>query len=80
MAGLIHFLADIYILLIIVRAVLSWFPHNPYHPAIKLIYQATEPPLSLIRRYLPSFAGLDLSPIVLIFAVYILEHLLIRIF
>ena len=80
MTGLIRFLADAYIMLIIVRAVLSWVQHNPYHPLIKFIYQATEPPLRLIRQYVPNIGGLDLSPVILIFAIYIVERILIRIF
>jgi YggT family protein len=80
MTGLIHFLADAYILLIIVRAVLSWIQHNPYQPVIKFIYQVTEPPLRFIRQYVPNFGGLDISPVILIFAVYIAERILIRIF
>ncbi len=80
MIGLIRFIADAYIMLIIVRAVLSWVRHNPYHPLIKFIYQVTEPPLRLIRQYVPTFGGVDVSPVILIFAIYIMESILIRIF
>jgi len=80
MTGLISFLADAYIILIIIRAVLSWVQHNPYQPVIKFIYQVTEPPLRLIRQYVPNVGGLDLSPVILIFAIYIIERILIRIF
>lgn len=80
MTGLIHFLADAYILLIIIRAVLSWIQHSPSQPLIKFIYQITEPPLRFIRQYVPNFGGLDISPVILIVAVYIIERILIRIF
>lgn len=80
MTGLIHFVADAYIIIIIIRAVLSWVHHNPYHPLIKFVYQVTEPPLRLIRQYVPNFGGLDISPVILIFAVYVIERILIKIF
>jgi YggT family protein len=80
MASLIHFLGDAYILVIIVRAVLSWIRPNPYNPVIKFIYQITEPPLRFIRQYLPNLGGLDISPIILIFIIYLIERIAIRIF
>ncbi len=80
MISLINFLADAYIIIIIIRAVLSWVQHNPYQPLIKVVYDVTEPPLRLIRQYVPNFGGLDISPVILIFAVYFIEKILIRIF
>lgn len=79
MEGIVHFLADGYIIIIIIRAVLSWIQHNPYQLPIKFIYDVTEPPLRLIRQYVPNFGGLDISPIILIFAVYLVESILIKI-
>lgn len=80
MAGLISFLSRAYIVIIIVRAVLSWVQHNPHQPLIKFIYQVTEPPLRLIRQYVPDVGGLDVSPVILIFAIYIIERILVIIF
>lgn len=80
MNNVIHLLADAYIIIIIVRVVLSWISHNPYHPIIRFVYQVTEPPLYQIRRYVPTFGGLDFSPVILIFGVLIVESILTRIF
>ena len=79
MVALIRFLSDAYIFVIFVRVILSWIRHDPYHPLIRIVYQITEPPLSWIRRYVPNFGGLDLSPMILIFAVILLEKIIIRI-
>lgn len=79
MVALIRFLADAYIFVVFVRVILSWISHNPYHPLIRIVYQITELPLSWIRRYVPNFGGLDLSPMILIFAVILLEKIIIRI-
>ena len=54
---------------IIIRAVLSWFQPDANHPLIKLLLKVTDPVLEPIRRMLPDMGGLDLSPIVAIFAV-----------
>jgi YggT family protein len=44
------------------------------------LYRITEPALSRIRRVVPSFGSIDLSPLVLIFSIYILQQILQRIY
>lgn len=44
------------------------------------LYRITEPALAPIRRVLPSFGSIDLSPIALIFLIYIAQMLLARIY
>ena len=80
MRGLIKLLADAYTLVIIVRVILTWIQHDPYNPLIKFIYQITEPPLKEIRKYVPNLGGLDISPMILIFAVIILQRILMSVF
>jgi YggT family protein len=79
MVALIHFLSDAYVFVIVIRVLLSWIRHNPDHPLIRIVYQITDPPLDLIRRYVPNFGGLDISPMILIFAIILIEKLIIRI-
>ncbi|MDZ7265288.1 MAG: YggT family protein [candidate division KSB1 bacterium] len=80
MGALIHFVADAYIFIIIIRVILSWIDHNPSNPLIQLVYQITEPPLNWIRSMVPSLGGLDISPMILILVIYVLESILTRIF
>ncbi len=80
MIRLISFVADLYILIIIIRAVLSWIPHNPSQRMIQLVYQLTDPPLLFIRQFIPAIGGIDVSPIILIFAIYLFEKILVIIF
>lgn len=74
-----------YILLILIfaRFVLSWVRPDPYHPTwgpiMRFVYQATEPLLAPIRRLLPASSGLDFSPMILLFALYLARNLLIGI-
>ena len=70
----------IYYLLIIARIFLSFIPHNPYNPVIKFIYEATEPWLSIFRRFIPPIGMIDVSPIVAIFALDIVKWILFKIF
>lgn len=44
------------------------------------LYRITEPALSRIRRVLPSFGSIDLSPIVLLLLIYVAQSLLTRIY
>jgi YggT family protein len=44
------------------------------------LYRITEPALAPIRRVMPSFGNIDLSPIALIFLIYVAQMLLARIY
>jgi len=44
------------------------------------LYRITEPALRRIRRVLPSFGSIDLSPIVLLLLIYVVQSLLTRIY
>ena len=53
---------------IIGRVILSWFPlsNSGARAVMDVLVRITEPVLGPVRRVLPSFGGLDLSPIVVI--------------
>jgi len=66
----------IYILLII-RVILSWIPHDPFNRVISVINQLTDPILNPIKRLLPPLGGIDLSPLVAFFILDMLKTLLL---
>ena len=72
-AKIIDIAVTLYIIAVIVRVILSWTQYNPYSSIVQFIYNITEPVLMKIRRVIPLLGGLDLSPMILIFALYILE-------
>jgi YggT family protein len=72
-AGLILTLINIFILLLIVRAIFSWFPGMLYSEIGRIIVLATEWYLAPIRRVIPSAGGLDLSFLVGIILLYALQ-------
>ncbi len=70
---------DIYMWLIIARAILSWVNPDPYNPIVRFLYNVTEPVLSYLRRRLPLvYAGLDLSPLVVLAVILFLKVFLVQ--
>lgn len=65
-AGLISIVFRLLYFAILARVLVSWVNPNPYHPAVQILYQITEPILAPIRRYLPSTGMIDFSPLVAI--------------
>lgn len=75
----------VYIALIFIRIVLSWVPRMPYNPVLRAVVgfvgDVTDPYLNLFRRILPPLrmgpAALDLSPIIGIFLLVILQGIVV---
>jgi len=76
-AKLIDFVLGAYIWVVIGRAVISWVNADPYNPIVRFLVQITEPVLSRIRRFLPPLGGIDLSPMLLIFAIIFIQSFLV---
>ncbi len=76
-AKLINFVLSAYIWIVIARAVLSWVNPDPYNPIVRFLHQVTDPVLMKIRRFVPIFGGLDLSPMILILVIVFLQSFLV---
>jgi len=76
-ADLINILFTILNLAILARVLVSWVNPNPYHPAMQILYQITEPILEPIRRYLPQTGMVDFSPLVAIILLSLAQRLLL---
>ena len=59
------------------RVILSWINLSPDNPIVVLIYGITEPILAPIRRVLPSMGMLDLSPMVALIIMIIIQRVLL---
>jgi YggT family protein len=61
---------NIYIALMILRFLLTWFPTvDWYNPPFSILSQLTDPYINLFRNILPSFGGIDfLTPLISILA------------
>ena len=70
--GLVAGVVQIFLLIVLVRVVFSFVSPFPTNPISRIAWQVTEPVLAPIRRVLPPMSGLDLSPLVVFFAGYLL--------
>ena len=79
-------LLDFYTLIVFFYVVVSWLFHfnilNSQNVFLWRVYESfkklTDPPLNYIRRYLPNFGGVDISPVLLILIIYLFKDLLIE--
>jgi YggT family protein len=78
MRELIVTIVFLFELAVIGRVILSWFPlsNGGARAVMDVLYRITEPVLGPVRRVLPSFGGLDLSPIVVILVLNVLVRAL----
>lgn len=82
---IIEVLLDIAWWIIVVQAIMSWLIAfnviNTYNDTVRAIWQAlekiTEPVYRPIRRILPDFGALDLSPLVVLLVIGILSRVVI---
>ena len=59
---------QIYVALMIIRVLLSWFPNiNWYDPPFSILSQLTDPYLNLFRSIIPPLGGIDFSPMIAFF-------------
>jgi YggT family protein len=77
---------QIYIWMLIAAAVLSWLVAfnvvNTRNQVVAMIgdflYRLTEPLLRPIRNMLPNLGGIDVSPVILILLILLLENVIVR--
>ena len=78
----------IYLWVIIINALLSWLvafnilnTQNRFvFSVLDTTYKLTDPILNKIRRFVPTFGSIDISPIILILALIFLRNLVFEIF
>lgn len=78
----IYFILDIAWFIVIASAIFSWlFAFNVINSSNQfvgqignMLYQLTEPMYRPIRRFMPNFNGIDLSPIVVLVIIFFLQR------
>lgn len=77
---LLYYLLEILKWLIIARALMSWFmsPHSS-HPVARMLRKVTDPILRPISEMVPVMGGIDISPLIAFFAIYLLQMVLMRV-
>ena len=77
---------DFYTLIVFFYVIISWLLHfnilNSGNIFLWKVFESlkklTDPPLSYIRKYLPNFGGIDISPVLLILIIYLFKDLIIE--
>ena len=77
---------QLYTYIIIIVAIMSWLIAfnviNVYNNVVRTIWDAlnamTEPVLRPIRNVLPNFSGLDLSPLVLLLLIFLIQDIIAK--
>jgi len=78
----------IYLWIIIINAILSWLvafnvlnTQNRFvFSVLDATYKLTDPALNKIRRFIPTFGSIDISPVVLILILIFLRNVIFEIF
>ena len=73
---------DLYKWIVIAQVIMSWLVAfgviNTYNRAVaqisEVLYRLTEPALRPIRRLLPDLGGIDISPIILLLLLWLIER------
>ena len=76
----------IYLWIIIINAILSWLvafnvlnTQNRFvFSVLDVTYKLTDPALSKIRRFMPTFGSIDISPIIVYLGLWFIKSLLIE--
>jgi len=74
---ILYYLFEALNIILIIRIILSWIPHNKYHPIINLIYDVTEPILKPFRNMINPVQGIDVSPIIVFILLNFLKNILL---
>ena len=77
-ANVLNLILSLFVWLIIIRALISWFNPDPYNALFQLLHRITEPVLSIVRNAMPNLGGIDISPIVVLLAVEFLKSFLVK--
>ena len=77
-AELLELATTVFFWAILIRVILSWVNPGLRHPASDVVHSLTEPVLEPARRALPVMGGFDLSPILVLIGLQLVNLLLIE--
>ena len=85
---LLDSIITIYLWIIIINAILSWLvafnilnTQNRFvFSVLDTTYKLTDPALNKIRRFIPTFGSIDISPVILILILMFLRNIIFEIF
>lgn len=85
---LLMFLLNAYVWIIVISVLASWLiafdvinaKSEQARNLLKLLDKVTDPVFKPLRKYVPSIGGIDITPIIVIFGIFLLQHLVFKVF
>ena len=77
---------NLYIYVLIIYIIVTWLvafkiintSNRFVYSIVEILYRLCSPPLQFIRRFVPNFGNIDISPIIFLLALWFLQNLLIE--
>ncbi len=84
--GLIIQIIDLYKLVLLIYIIATWLisfniintSNRFIYSAMEILYRLSEPSLRLVRKYVPAFGNIDISPIIVYLLLWFIQSLLIE--
>lgn len=85
---LLLFALDIYLWIIVLSVVISWLmafevinaKSEQARNLLRLLAKATDPVFKPLRKYVPPIGGIDITPIIIVFAIFLAKELVVKMF
>ncbi len=77
LAELLHFAINFFYWILIARCILSFVSPDPRNPIVQFIVSTTEPVLEKVRSRIPPMGMMDLSPLVVLAALFFIDTFLV---
>ncbi len=75
---------DVYVILLLLRVILSWIPVDRSNQLVLIVYNLTDPSILWLRKSVPilsrtrSSLGLDLTPVIVLLIFYFINLFLVE--
>ena len=84
--GLIIQIINLYKLVLLIYIIATWLisfniintSNRFIYSAMEILYRLSEPSLRLVRKYVPTFGNIDISPIIVYLLLWVIQSLLIE--
>ncbi len=84
--GLLIQIIDLYKLVLIAYIITTWLiafniintSNRFVYSLMEILYRLSEPSIRLVKRYIPTFGNIDISPIIIFLLLWFLQNLLIE--
>lgn len=84
----LNFLLELYFYIIIIDVIISWLVvfdvinvrSSKAQNLLGLLRKVIDPVFKPIRKYVPAIGGIDITPIIVIFGIFMLQNLIARLF